>query len=255
MLHSIKDLYAYKVQTTDHQTSAVYDLYFDPTTWEIGYLVADTGSWLPGRKVIVSLETLDQPIWEKQLLPVNLTQEQLRSSPDIDTSQPFSQSHEQTLRTHYNLPPISRLGGGLFNEQSFGMSLDSIAQVVEAEIAETETARRQANRPYLQSTRNLIGYTIQAQDGEIGHVEDFIVDDQAWVLRYMVVDTGNWLPGRKVLISTDWIDDITWRDSKVYVGLVQERIKNSPEYDPSLPLGREYESSLHDHYDRTEYWR
>jgi hypothetical protein len=86
-------------------------------------------------------------------------------------------------------------------------------------------------------------------------VEDFIVDDQAWLLRYMVADTGNWLPGRKVLVSTQWLEEITWGESRVHVGLSRERIKNSPEYDPSLPLGREYESSLHNHYDRTEYWR
>jgi uncharacterized protein YrrD len=252
----VKELYGYKVQATDHQAGAVYDLYFDPDTWEVGYLVVDTGNWLPGRKVIVSLETLVQPLWEERILPVTLTQEQLRSSPDIDAGQSLSRFQEQTLRTHYDLPPISRLGGGLFDERTYGMSLDSIAQVVETEIAEMEDARRQEDHPSLQSSRRVMGYPLQAQDGEVGHVEDFIVDDRAWVLRYMVVDTGNWLPGRKVLISTQWLDTVTWGDAgKVHVGLSRESIKNSPEYDPVLPVGREYESTLHNYYDRTEYWR
>ena len=124
MLRSVKDLYKHTVQTTDKQTATVYDLYFDPDNWEILYLIADTGAWLPGRKVIVSLETLEQPLWAAKILPLNLAQDQLRSSPDLDTGHSLSPLHERRLRTHYNLPPISRLGGGLFDERTFGMGLD-----------------------------------------------------------------------------------------------------------------------------------
>jgi hypothetical protein len=135
------------------------------------------------------------------------------------------------------------------------MRLDSIVNVVEAKIDEMETHPQDARYTHLRSARQVIGYSIQAQDGEIGRVEDFIIDDNVWMLRYLVIDTGNWLPGRKVLLSTSWVEAITWDDSRVHLTLSQERIKNSPEYDPTLPLSREYETELHEHYDRTEYWR
>ena len=97
------------------------------------------------------------------------------------------------------------------------------------------------------------GYHIEARDGEIGHVEDFIIDDETWEIRYVVVDTRNWLPAKKVLIAPRWIDRVSWNDSKVYVSLSQEAIKNAPEYHPDT-LNREYESKLHDHYNRPKYW-
>jgi len=97
------------------------------------------------------------------------------------------------------------------------------------------------------------GYHIEATDGDIGHVEDFIIDDETWEIRYMVVDTRNWWPGKKVLIAPQWIDRVSWDDSKVYVNLSREAIKNAPEYRPNA-FNREYEEKLYDHYKRPKYW-
>ena len=99
----------------------------------------------------------------------------------------------------------------------------------------------------------MTGYHIEATDGEVGHVEDFIIDDETWEIRYIVVDTRNWLPGKKVLIAPRWIDRVSWNDSKVYVSLSREAIKHAPEYHPDT-LNREYERKLHDHYNRPKYW-
>jgi hypothetical protein len=93
-----------------------------------------------------------------------------------------------------------------------------------------------------------------ANDGEIGHVDDFLVDDENWTIRYVVVDTRNWWPGKKVLISPEWIRSVSWTDSRVYVDLSRDTIKNGPEYDPSTPLSREYENRLYKHYGRSQYW-
>jgi hypothetical protein len=100
----------------------------------------------------------------------------------------------------------------------------------------------------------VIGYYIQATDGDIGHVEDFLIDDRSWTIRYMVVDTRNWLPGKKVLVSPEWIERVDWDASKVHLNLARERIQNSPEYDPSRPLERDYETRLYGHYGRRGYW-
>jgi hypothetical protein len=108
--------------------------------------------------------------------------------------------------------------------------------------------------PHLRGMGEVKDYHIQATDGEIGHLEDFIIDDQNWVIRYMVVDTRNWWPGKKVLISPQWIDRVSWEESKVYAELSRQAIKSSPEYKDRLPITTEYESELYDHYGKTTYW-
>jgi hypothetical protein len=154
---------------------------------------------------------------------------------------------------------MDRLGGGLFEEEHIGMDPDSMIQTVKAkEEAEQRLSKNirivRKGGATLQSTRQVSGYYIQAQDGEIGHVEDFIIDDDGWTISYLVIDTVNWLPGKKVLVSPCWIERIDWNASKVYIDLSREMIKRSPEYDPSKPLDRAYEEQLHQYYDRPGYW-
>ena len=109
--------------------------------------------------------------------------------------------------------------------------------------------------PNLRSTNEVISYNINASDGNIGHVEDFLFDNDNWIIRYLIVDTHNWLPGgRKVILALNWIKDIIWPDSTVNVNLTKEEIKGSPEYDPAKPAAREYETALHNHYNKTKYW-
>jgi hypothetical protein len=122
------------------------------------------------------------------------------------------------------------------------------SQVAKAAIEE------QKSDPHLRSTREVIGYHIQATDGEIGHVEDFVLNDEIWSIYYMVVDTRNWLPGREVILSTSWIEEVDWIERHVHVNLSQEAVENSPEFDPSVPVNREYEIRLYDYYGRPKYW-
>jgi hypothetical protein len=119
---------------------------------------------------------------------------------------------------------------------------------------EQEEKEERHSDPHLRSTREVIGYHIQARDGEIGHVDDLIVDDELWYLRYLVIDTRNWLPGRKVLVAPAWAEQVSWIERKVYIDLKRETIKNSPEFDPSMPVNREYEVQLYDYYGRPRYW-
>jgi hypothetical protein len=107
---------------------------------------------------------------------------------------------------------------------------------------------------HLRSTNEVSGYHIAATDGGVGHVQDFLVDDKSWALRYIVVDTRDWLPGRKVLVSPQWLESIHWVDEKVQVELDSEAIRNSPEFDPSVPVDRRYEIALYNYYDRPYYW-
>lgn len=117
-----------------------------------------------------------------------------------------------------------------------------------------ELPQEELGDPHLQSSRDVIGYYIQARDGQIGHVEDFIVDTEAWAIRYMVVDTVNWWPGKKVLVAVTWIEAVDWAESLVHVDLSRDQVKGSPEFDATAPVNRAYESRLYDYYGRPTYW-
>ena len=108
--------------------------------------------------------------------------------------------------------------------------------------------------PHLRSTKDVTGHHIQANNGEIGHVEDFIIDDETWAIRYLVIDTNNWWIGKRILVSPQWIDHVSWDELKVFIDLPRESIKQSPEYSKDFLLTRDYESNLHRHYNRKGYW-
>jgi hypothetical protein len=246
MLRSIKELHGYTVRATDGDIGTVHEFYFDDHTWTIRYLVVDTGGWLSGRPVLLSTLALGQPDWEERVFPVLLTREQVEHSPDIATHKPVSRQMEGDLHAYYGWSPYWRT-----SMSTLGAGAAAVAHVISG----TEEGSGEPGRdPHLRSTRQVSGYHIQASDGEIGHVEDFIAEDEAWVVRYIVVDTRNWLPGRKVLVAPAWIERVSWAERKVHVDLTRETIKHSPEFDPSAPVNREYELRLYDYYGRPKYW-
>jgi sporulation protein YlmC with PRC-barrel domain len=249
MLRSIADLNGYTIRTTDDEIGHVSDIYFDDEAWTVRYLVVDIGNWLLGRKVLISRLALGQPDWETQQFPVGLSRQQVEDSPEIDLARPVSRQHELELHEYYRWPLYWSVPGGVYYVGAAPSADD------EPEAADDESAANgQQDDAHLRSAQEVSGYYIQALDGEIGHVEDFIVDDDVWVIRYLVIDTQNWWPGKKVLISPLWIDRVDWARAQVQVTLSREGIRNAPEYDPSLPVNRAYEAKLYDYYGRPRYW-
>lgn len=224
MLRSVNEIHGYKINAQDGEMGNVEDFYFDDETAYIRYLVVSTGPWLFGKKVLLSPVALDKPDWATQTLSVNVTKEQIKNAPDIDISKPVSRQLESRLYGYYGWHPY--------------WSFPPVPP----------------ENPHLRSAEEVEGYHIHARDGEIGHVEDFIADDELWIIRYLVVDTRNWLPGKKVVISPVWLERVNWFERKVDVDLSQEEIKGAPEYDPSAPVNRQYEERLYDFYGRPRYW-
>lgn len=249
MLRSIKELFGYTIQAKKEDIGKVHDFYFGDETWTIRYMVVDTGKWLPGRKVLLIPSVLGLPDWESHAFPVELEKEQIMKSPDIDLDKPVSRQHELSLHEHYKWMPywIPPGPGG-----AIPIPASSLEKKEKKETVDTEADKEWDT--HLRSVKEVIGYHIQASDGEIGHVEDFILEDVLEVIRYMIIDTRNWLPGKKVLISPWWIEKVSWGDAKVYVDLTRELIKDSPEFDPSQPVNRKYEERLYDFYGRPKYW-
>jgi len=247
MLRNVSRLKDFEIRARDGEVGTLKELYFDDETWAIRYLVVNPGIWLNGRLVLVSPLALCQVAWETRRLDVTLTKKQVEDSPPIDTHKPVSRQHEAANLGYYGYPSYwaaPNYPAALAIQREAG---------AEAEELHARAGREHADF-HLRSTDEVTGYHIEASDGEIGHVKDFIVEDETWNIRYLEVDTKNWWPGKKVLVSPQWINRVSWADSKVYVGHTRETIQNGPEWTESTPVTREYEHRLYDYYARSPYW-
>jgi sporulation protein YlmC with PRC-barrel domain len=233
MQHCLRSMIGYGIQAIDGDLGKVDDFYFDDETWTIRYMVVETGNWLLERKVLVSLFALNKPHWETKTFLVNLTTVQVRNSPDIDTKRPVFRQHEIQLHDFYQWP---QYWPGVYGG-TFGITPQPL---IERPLMHEQSVPSHHDNPHLRSMRQVVDYHIHATDGEIGHVEDFIVDDKNWALHYLVVDIGKWLPGRKVLISPKKIRNVNWADTSVYLNLSRESVKNSHEFEPSRIIHHDY---------------
>jgi sporulation protein YlmC with PRC-barrel domain len=245
MLSNAKTLQGYKLNSLDGEIGKVKEFYFDDRHWTIRYLVADTGNWLSGRQVLISPYALVAVSREKQHITIDLTKKQIEGSPSLDSDKPVSRQFEGSYYGYYGYPMYWN-----------GLCSWGCYPYIERDRKRWKepTQGEKAWDAHLRSTHAVSGYQIQALDGEIGHVEDFVIDDETWAIRYLIVDTRNWWPGKKVLVSPQWIERVSWDQSKVFANLPRETIKQAPEYDGSRPITRDYETRLHQHHHREGYW-
>ncbi len=248
MLRSVNELHGYTIHATDGDIGHVDEFYFDDESWTVRYLVVDTGHWLPGRRVLISPIAIERPDWGARKLHLNLTREQVKNSPDVDEHRPLSRRWEARYHAYYEWPAYWA-GAALWGVAAYPSLLAE--QEPEPEPAPEEVSNEDS---HLQSTSDVTGYQIHATDGDIGHVADFILDDESWAIRYLMVDTGAWWPGKKVLLAPAWIESVKWADAKVYTPLTRDAIQSSPAYDARYPITRDYEVELFAHYGQTRYW-
>lgn len=244
MLIKAKTLKGYKLDSKDGEIGKVKEFYFDDKHWVIRYLVADTGNWLTDNQVLISPYALVSVNKEEEQIGVNLSKKQIEDSPSLSSDKPVSQQFEVDYYGYYGFP-IYWNGTGMWGAYPYIMR--------DSKEWKSNNKKEKSWDPHLRSTNVLSGYHIQANDGEIGHVADFVIDDETWAIRYLILDTTNWFGGKKVLISPKWIDQISWNDSKVLVNLSSEEIRQAPEYSEEELLTRDYETQLHKYYKRNVY--
>ena len=249
MLRGVNELKGFVLEAKDGEIGRCRDFLFDDRHWTLRYMVADTSKWLPIRKVLISPLSFESPDWQAKRFPVKLTRDQVKGSPPLEEDQPVSRQYENLFLDYYLLPYYWA------GPHPWGGHPDPQGLLAEQQRQRDREKKQQHHDGHLRSIDEVDGYRIQAADGQIGHVEDFLVEDDTWTIRYLVVDTRAWLPGRKVLIASDWIDDVSWPDRKVYVSLKQRQIEESPEHDPGAPVARSYEESLYAYYAIPPYWR
>ena len=264
MLRNLQDLEDCKISATDGEIGHVKDFYFEDDAWVVRYFVVDAGTWLSSRKVLISPISVHQPDWLERTLPVSITKNQVKNSPDIDTDKPVSRQNEEQYMGYYGYPyywdGMGMWGEGLYpyamvpGYAGYGVDRAERDRELEAYLRD-ERARHRNDNPHLRSGNAVTGYHIHATDGDIGHVSGFLADDETWAIRYLVVDTSNWWIGsKKVLVSPDWATNVSWADQKVYIDLSRQAIKDSPVWNEDAAIQRKYETELYDFHGRPIYW-
>jgi uncharacterized protein YrrD len=207
-----------EIGATDGDIGHLDDLYFDDEAWVIRYLVVETGTWLSNRKVLLSPAVVSESRRMLEKLPTRLSCDQVRDSPGIDMDQPVSRQHELDLSRHYGYPQylLAQVGR---NHSPFG------------------DGEHRGGDPHLRSCRAVTGYAIHALDGDIGHVQGMLLDEESWAIRYLIVEAGHWWSGHQVLIAPEWITDVGWLDRKVMLDLTRQAVQEAPLYDASTVAG------------------
>lgn len=223
MLHSIKALKKCAIHAIDGEVGKVRDVYFDDESWVLRYLVIDTGNWLTRHEVLLSPHSVRSTDWAKEQVHMELDRDRIENSPGIDTHQPVSRQSEAALSRHYGVPYYWD-GPHASGKQNFS---DEQLRTIQSDIDAGSIEDR-----HLHSCNEVGGYALFAYDDRVGHVADFLFDEDDWSLQYLVVDPRDLWPGKHVLIPASRVEHVYWSERKVVVDMRSEEVKHSQEYDP-----------------------
>lgn len=263
MLRSTHDLENYTIAASDGEVGKIKDFLFDDLAWVIRYFVVETGTWLSSREVLISPIAMQKPNWLDKTLPVSITKEQVKNSPDINSNKPVSRQHEIEYMSYYNYfyywNGAGLWGGGLYpfllypgyDNFPYAKKGTHSAPLTQKSATNGDTQKEDTN---LRSCNAVIGYHIHAKDGSIGHVSGALIEESTWALRYLIVNTSNWFGGHKVPISPEWIDEVKWLDQSVSVNLNRQIIKDAPNYLTNEQLTHQQEIEVYQHYGLSGYW-
>jgi hypothetical protein len=205
MLQSLENIRNYKIHAKNGDIGHVRDFYFDDLDWRVRYVVADYGNWVVGhQKVLIEPQHFTHVDWTEAKVEVDLTQEEVEASPDITTHTPISRQH------------------------FIGKVFTPVSHEFEDRAEETLTVKHtNSEDEFLCSVKDTEGMHIEATDGEIGHVLDFMVNEETWDIVWMVVGTRNWWPGKQVMIPPERIKRVSWPERKVYLEMTREEVQHS----------------------------
>jgi hypothetical protein len=234
MLRSIKELYGNKLGASDGDIGQVKDFYFNDQSWAVRYLVADTGTWLPGRQVLLSPHAFGKLHQAGKLLFVNLTRKQIENSPSIESHKPVSRQYEEEYYRYYGWPNYWQ-GDGLWGMTGFPI-LELPTKTLPDGRVTANSRQPGPTEAHLRSAQAVNGCHLQASDGIIGHICDFMMDDTSWAIHQLVIKTGHRFTGKEVQIPTNKVDRISYSDSTVFVNLTKAAVEQNPEHQ-LIPIG------------------
>lgn len=242
---SLDALISARIHASDKPIGKVFDFYFEQRTWTVRYFVIDTRVWLPGRMVLIAPPSVEGADWDEGIVHMALTSDQIEHSPHVDSKVTISREHETMLAKYFGWLPYW---------ESRPLP-ESISRSVAAEALPQDRIDLERNRKpesTLSAFKETLDYDLAAVDGEMGAMQDFLVDPQTWEIRYVTADIGTLFHKHLVVLSTDWLAGISWAQRQVRTKMTKDRIRSSPPM-PEV-IDRPYEIALHEHYSRPGYW-
>jgi hypothetical protein len=230
MLQNIKQFYGIKLAASDGPIGHVKDFYFDDKTWSVRYLVVDTGTWLSDGQVLLTPHPFGAHAFGRfdsdiNSLRVDLTKKQIEESPSIETHRPVSRQYEEEYYKYYGWQGYWQ-GGGMWN----GVQFPEVSPYLPAENLPHQ-GRSQRDDRHLRSTKEIIGYHIEATDGQIGAVDSFMLDGSTWAIRELVIETGHWYAGKTILLLPENIKRIDYERSCIFVDLTKKNLEQTTRND------------------------
>jgi hypothetical protein len=216
MLWNASMMKGYTVLGLDGHLGTVSDLLFDDTSWKMRWLVVSTGDWFPGREVLLPVSALRYPDPARQQFGVSLTAQQIQDSPHLDSDLPVSRQVEVGSARHHT--------------------------AAEPRTDYAVLSELKPNDPHLRSMEAVIGHRVHAIDGLVGHVDDFLINDADWSVRFVKVDTRNWGPTQRALLPPRLIRRIDWLARAVHLEVDRREIENRSLHDPAAEAG---DSEMH----------
>jgi hypothetical protein len=209
--------------TTDGEEHQVCSFLFDDRSWTIGFLVANAGSWLSRRQVVVSTCTTDGPDWTKEVIAANLTHQELVRCADIGSVKSVSQQQQLALRKYFGWPDF-----------------DPRWYVPAALVPVQREFSAQANDdPHLRNTMDLLRYEVWSTDRRVGILSDFIMEPDSWHIKYLSVKVGDWVYHEERFAPTLSVQNISWGIHRVTlnsrspisreVGVYRQEVRSRPE--------------------------
>ena len=256
MLFAASGLENCPVRAKDGDVGAVKDFLFDDRTWTIRFIAVDASDWLPGRRVLIhpsAIAPLELP--PKPALPmmsrgetlelsVNLTRHQIEAGPSLGEDKPVDRDMETLLYDYYGWDPY--WGGTHFGHAALPNAEARIVGEARAQTGPEAPPVDGADR--LHGLASFKGYAVHALDGDIGHVENVLADDSNWEIRYLLVATRNWWPGKVVRLAPYAVKTVDWFGRRIAMNVNREQIKSAPEWDPLAMMDEASEAALHRHF-------
>jgi hypothetical protein len=250
MLRSADSLRGSQRGAEDGLIGRLEDFLFDDRSWAVRYLVADTGHWLPGRRVLLSPSSLGRADYSSRRLQVALSRAQIENSPPIEEHLPVSRQREHVLAQYYGWPMYWAPEAVMLTPQMVPPGAEAASAAGEESHKSHKAVKQAPDDPHLRSVRDITGYRVSASDGKVGHIDDFVIRDEGWTIEFIVVDTRDWLPGRQVLVSPRSAREIDWDQATVRFDLTRDFIEAAPPYDSNAPINEETEIRFSDYYGR-----
>jgi hypothetical protein len=246
-LVKLNDLNAYNCEAADGKIGPYGDIYFDASRFAVRFLVVNTQEWLTGRKVLLSPFTIGTIDEQNQLIYIELDRQQIRNSPPLGADQPVTRRYEEQYFKYYGWPPY-------WDNISWPHTRLLRASSISATRPNRSLPSHSEN--HLHRASQILGYGVAVAEGRIGKLSDFVIDTHYWVIRYMEIDTRNYLNSKKyALITPSMLLGIDWPEKDISVDVSRKTMQNAPPYDVNKPISRDYESRLLNYYGEVNYWK